>query len=162
MSTERHVQSPLMNVQRGGGTARSPRSWVQIALALIAGGAFIYAGALKIVDPLKFANDILNFRIVPWSIGIRVAFYLPWLEVICGLAVIIGWLRSGAVGILTALMVVFIGATIAAQARGINLDCGCFGSATKNLSFASHLAIDFALLGALLALWFWPARRRAV
>ncbi len=156
MSTVRHFQSPLMNVQRP--PVRETRSPLALVLGIIVGAVFIYAGALKIVDPVKFATDIANFHVLPWWLGVRVAFYLPWLEVICGLALIVGWLRSGAVGILTALTVIFIAATVAAKVRGINLDCGCFGSATKNLSFAWHMVIDFALLAALLALGFWPRR----
>ena len=137
------------------------RSWPQFALALIVGGVFIYAGALKVWDPVKFAKDIQNFQILPWPVGVRLAFYLPWLEILCGGALIIGWLRSGALGILAALTVIFIGATIAARARGIDLDCGCFGSAAKDLPFAWHLVIDFALLAGVLALLFWPRGRGA-
>ena len=156
MSTVRHFQSPLMNAHRP--PVRETRSPLALVLGIIVGAVFIYAGALKIVDPVKFATDIANFHVLPWWLGVRVAFYLPWLEVICGLALIVGWLRSGAVGILTALTVIFIAATVAAKVRGINLDCGCFGSATKNLTFAWHMVIDFALLAALLALGFWPRR----
>jgi uncharacterized membrane protein YphA (DoxX/SURF4 family) len=123
------------------------------------GAAFIYAGVLKVADPVKFAKDISNFHILPWAIGTRVAFYLPWLEIVCGVALIAGWLRRGAIGILTVLTVIFIVATISAKARGIDLDCGCFGSATKNLTFGWHMVILVALLGALAALWFWPRRR---
>jgi putative oxidoreductase len=157
MSTIRHVQSPLMGVHQQ--PVRAKRSVIATALALIVGGLFIYAGVLKVWDPIKFAKDIANFHILPWPIGVRMAFYLPWLEIICGLALITGWMRRGAVGILTALTVIFIIATISAKVRGIDLDCGCFGSATKNLTFAWHMVIDFALLGALIALWFWPQRR---
>ena len=153
MSDLRHVQSPLMNVQRGGGAVAS-RSKMSIALALVIGGAFIYAGALKVWDPVKFGQDISNFHIVPWPVGVRMAFYLPWLEILCGVAVIVGWLRSGALAILTGLMVVFIAATISAKARGIDLDCGCFGAATSGLTFTWHMVIDFALLAGILALWF--------
>ena len=158
VTAPRHVQSPLMNM-RGGSSTSAPRSWVALALALLIGGAFIYAGALKVWDPVKFANDISNFRILPWALGVRLAFYLPWLEILCGVALIIGWMRSGALAILTGLMVVFIGATISAKARGIDLDCGCFGAATSGLTFAWHMVIDFALLAGLVALWLMPARR---
>lgn len=160
MSIVRHVQTPLMNVQRE--TSQHPaRSWPWLALALILGGVFIYAGALKVWDPLKFATDISHFRILPWPIGVRLALYLPWLEILCGLALIIGWMRSGALGILTALTVVFIAAAITAKARGIDIECGCFGSASKNLPFAWHMVIDFAILGGLVTLWFLPSRPRS-
>ena len=134
---------------------RQRKSPLVLVLAILVGGVFIYAGMLKIVDPVKFAKDIENFHILPYALAMRLAFYLPWLEIICGLALITGWLRSGAAAIVTALTVVFIVATISAKVRGINLDCGCFGSATKDLSFAWHMVIDVALLaasGALLVL----------
>ena len=138
---------------------RSSRSLIWMALAAIVGAVFIYAGATKIAEPAKFARDIMNFRIVPWAIAIRGAFYLPWLEIIAGLALLTGFLRRGALAILTTLMVVFIGATISAHARGINLDCGCFGSVSKGMSFSTHMLIDVALLGGLVALWILPARQ---
>ncbi len=155
MSTSAHVQSPLMNAQGDHGSSRS-LLWSVLALAV--GGVFVYAGALKAWDPVRFARDIQNFHILPWSIAIRVAFYLPWLEIVTGLALITGFLRTGALAILSALMLIFIGATIAAHARGINLDCGCFGSVSKGLSFTSHMLIDLAILGTLIALWILPAR----
>ena len=52
-------------------------------------------------------------------------------------------------------------ATVSAQARGIDLECGCFGAASKNLSFTSHMAILVGLLTALVLLWFWSAPRHA-
>ena len=144
-----HVQSPLMNVQRGG---LAPRSKLWPALAFAVGGIFIYAGALKAWQPFDFANDIEHFRILSWPLGIRLAFYLPWLEILCGLALLTGWLRTGALVILSGLMLVFIAATVAAQARGINLDCGCFGNASKGLGFVGHMAIDLALFSAVILL----------
>jgi uncharacterized membrane protein YphA (DoxX/SURF4 family) len=134
------------------------RSWLWPALSIAVGAIFIYAGALKAWDPLHFFNDIQNYRILSYPLAIRLAFYLPWLEILCGVALIVGWMRSGAVAILSALMLIFIAATVAAKARGINIDCGCFGSASKGLGFTSHMLIDFALLAALIALWFRPVR----
>ena len=156
MTPSAHVQSPFMNAERN--TASSSRSIVWTILAVIIGGTFVYAGAAKIGDPMHFARDIQNFRIVGWSIAIRVAFFLPWLEIVTGVALIAGVLRSGALAILTGLTVFFIGATISAHARGINLDCGCFGGASKGMSFTTHMLIDFVILAGLVALWLLPAR----
>ncbi|MBA3387658.1 MAG: DoxX family protein [Chthoniobacterales bacterium] len=156
VNTSPHLQSPLMGVQR---SARE-RSLFWAILAGVIGLVFIYAGVLKAWDPIEFTRDIQNFHILPWPLGVRLAFYLPWLEVLCGLALLTGYLRGGAVAILTLLTIVFIGATIAAKVRGIDLACGCFGSATKNLPFTWHLVIDFALLAGLLALLFLSRRER--
>jgi putative oxidoreductase len=119
---------------------------------LIIGGVFIYAGVIKALDPIGFANDIDNYKILPWAIGVRLAFYLPWLEILCGLALIARRLYLGGLSILTALISVFIVATVAAKVRGLDITCGCFGHASKGWSFTGHLAVDLLLLSAVLFL----------
>jgi putative oxidoreductase len=130
------------------------RSILWRIVALIIGGIFIYAGVMKIFDPVGFANDIDNYKILPWPLTVRLAFYLPWLEILCGLAVILGLLYRGGLLILTMLISIFIIASVIAKARGLDITCGCFGHASKYLSFFGHLALDFVLLAVLVALWF--------
>jgi putative oxidoreductase len=119
---------------------------------LIIGGVFIYAGVIKALDPIGFANDIDNYKFLPWAIGVGLAFYLPWLEILCGLALIARRLYLGGLSILTALISIFIVATVAAKVRGLDITCGCFGHASKNWGFSTHLLLDLVLLGALLFL----------
>jgi len=121
-------------------------------LDLIVAGVFIYAGVLKILDPVQFANDIDNYKTLPWFVSVRLALYLPWLEIFCGLAVLFRFLYRGGLSILTALIAVFITATVAAKMRGLDITCGCFGHASKNWSFPQHLAIDLSIFVALVAL----------
>src|SRR5947208_9740111 len=121
---------------------------------LIVGGIFVYAGAIKVLDPVQFANDIDNYKTLPWFISVRLAFYLPWLEMLCGFALIFRFLYHGGLSILTALIAVFIAATIAAKGRGLDITCGCFGHASKNWSFSTHLALDLAIFALLLVLCF--------
>jgi putative oxidoreductase len=136
-------------------------------VGLLVGGVFIFAGLSKIVDlqpfrfldPMEFARDIDNYKMLPWTICVGLALYLPWLEVICGLALIVRRWYSGALRILFALLLVFIGASIAAKMRGIDITCGCFGHLSNQLSFAWHLALDFAIVAAVAALWRWDRRR---
>jgi len=119
----------------------------------IVGGIFIYAGVIKALDPIRFASDIDNYKILPWAIGVRLAFYLPWLEIFCGLALIARRLYLGGLSILTVLTSIFIVATIAAKIRGLDITCGCFGHASKNWSFTGHLLLDLAIFAGLTALW---------
>ena len=148
---------------------------------MIVGGIFIFAGLTKIFDldhliadarhirlanflvdlqqlqfasPMGFATDIDNYKILPWIINVGLAFYLPWLEILCGLALIARRLYLGGLSILTGLVAVFLVATIAAKVRGLDITCGCFGHASQNWNFPAHLALDLAGLGALLALSF--------
>jgi putative oxidoreductase len=141
----------------GEGTRRQMRLASRIVwrtMDVIIGGIFIYAGAIKVLDPVQFATDIDNYKILPWTISVGLAFYLPWLEILCGLALIARRLYLGGLSILTALVAVFLVATIAAKVRGLDITCGCFGHASQNWNFPTHLALDLAILGALLALSF--------
>ena len=122
-------------------------------IAIVVGLLFIYAGGIKVLDPVEFARDIDNYKFLPWRLGVWLALYLPWLEVFCGLALITRILYRGSVFLVTALMSVFIIASIVAKARGLDVSCGCFGHASKYLNFSWHLALDFLLLGGLLLLW---------
>ena len=148
------VQTPAADVARPDAKTSFGLGWR--ILAFIIGGLFIYAGAIKVLDPVGFAGDIDNYTTLPWPIGVRLAFYLPWLEIFCGLALITRVLYRGGVFILTVLMSVFIIATIVAKMRGLDISCGCFGHASQYLNFAWHLALDFLLLGGLLFLWRTP------
>src|SRR5438094_8458118 len=109
----------------------SPANFLWRILDLVLAALFIYAGVLKAIDPVQFAHDIDHYKILPWTIGVGLAFYLPWLEIFCGLVLIFRFFYRGALSILTALVVVFLVATIAAKARGLDIPCGCFGSASQ-------------------------------
>jgi len=131
-------------------------------LDFVLAGIFVYAGVLKALDPVQFASDIDNYKILPWPVSVALAFYLPWLEIFCALGLLFRFLYRGALSILTALIVVFTLATIAAKVRGLDITCGCFGHASQNWSFPAHLATNLAILVALLALFLADARQRGI
>ncbi|HLW35265.1 MAG TPA: MauE/DoxX family redox-associated membrane protein [Chthoniobacterales bacterium] len=121
-------------------------------LAVITGGVFVYAGAVKAFDPVQFGLDIDNFKILPWFVSVRLAFFLPWLEILCGVALVLRVLYRGGLSILTLAVLVFIGATVAAKLRGLDITCGCFGHTSQHWSFGQHMAIDLAIFIAIAAL----------
>ncbi len=130
------------------------KSYFWRVVDLVVGGVFIYAGVIKVLDPIQFGIDIDNYKTLPWSISVRLAFYLSWLEIFCGVALIFRFLYRGGLSILAGLTAVFVIATIAAKVRGLDITCGCFGHASKSWSFSQHLALDLAILVALVALSF--------
>jgi putative oxidoreductase len=143
------------------GDVRSLGIWRVLSriLDFVLAGIFIYAGALKAFDPVQFASDIDNYKILPWTITVALAFYLPWLEIFCALGLVFRFLYRGALSILIALIAVFTLATIAAKVRGLDITCGCFGHASQNWSFPAHLATNLAILAGLLALLFKATSR---
>src|ERR1700740_1408523 len=123
-------------------------------LGLAVGGVFTYAGVIKALDSVGFANDIDNYKILPWPLAAGLAFYLPWLEIFCGLALVFRFLHRGGLSIITALILVYIGATVAAKARGLDITCGCFGHVSQHWSFPVHMALDLAIFAGVIGLWF--------
>ena len=123
-------------------------------LDFVLAGIFIYAGMVKAIDPVQFASDIDNFKILPWPVSVALAFYLPWLEIFCALGLVFRFLYRGALSILSASIVVFTLAITAAKVRGLDITCGCFGHASQHWSFPSHLATNIGILAALVALLF--------
>jgi hypothetical protein len=102
--------------------------WKAIARWIV-GGVFIAASVHKIYDPDAFALSIHRYQVVPSDLINLMAIYLPWLELLAGLALILAprW-RRGSIVILSALLVVFTLAIGLNIARGINVACGCFSS----------------------------------
>ena len=89
---------------------------------------FIYASAPKILHPAAFARDIYNYRILPDSLINLTALGLPWLELFIGLCLLAGAWLPGAVLAANALLIAFLGSFVFNLSRGLDIDCGCFGS----------------------------------
>jgi uncharacterized membrane protein YphA (DoxX/SURF4 family) len=114
-------------------------------LRLVVGGVFLLAGVLKISDPGKFAEEVGNYRLLPHELNNLVAIVIPWIEVVAGIFVLMGvWLRAGA-QVIGGLTLIFLGAILSALIRGLNIDCGCFGTINGQRVGLVSLAIDAAL-----------------
>lgn len=97
----------------------------QVGIGLI----FAWAALAKIGDPRGFAEQVHNFNMLPVPFENLVAMTLPWIELVAALALVLG-LRARAGALIAAvLMAAFTVAVGVAWARGLTIDCGCFGTA---------------------------------
>ena len=124
--------------------------WIVLGLRVVIAAIFLYAGISKAMAPVRFATDIANFHLLPWTASALLAFYLPWLEIASGLALLFRRLSRGAAFIVLILASIFIIGLTSARLRGIDVSCGCFGHATRDLSFTWHLILNFAIITAML------------
>jgi len=138
-------------------TARFVIEWI---LRIGLGAVFIYAGGAKLPDIESFFWDIHHFELTHPDVSILAAFFLPWLEIFAGLALIVGRFYLGAIAICGGLSAIFLGAISSAWYRGLDITCGCFGREDNSTNFPKHFAINVAMLLASQALW-WLASRRA-
>lgn len=101
--------------------------WLTFFCRLILGGVLLIAGGLKAADPYASATSVRAYQVLPIPIANFLGFVLPFIEVGLGIFLIIGiWVKFVSV-LGAALMLVFVVAIGQAWARGISLDCGCFG-----------------------------------
>ncbi len=137
--------------------------WVNIALRVVLGGVFIVAAVSKMPDPGAELRAVRAYRLVPESLVPTVAFGLPAVELVIGLALIAGLFLRFAALASGLLLVVFIGGVASAWARGLSIDCGCFGGggqvAPGQTQYVQELVRD-ALLLLCAAFLVWRPRGR--
>ncbi len=111
---------------------KSRFAWMLMINRIVLGGVFAFAGAAKMQNPQAFADAVGGFRLLPEAVLLPAALYLLWLEVTCGVLLIAG-IGVRAAGLLacgmTALFLFFI---LSARARGLDIQCGCFGALLKD------------------------------
>ena len=130
-------------------SSNSGRRWIVIALRVILGGIFLYAGYVKLKEPWElFALAITQYQLLPMKAVEIVARALPWLEVALGVMLIAGvWLRISA-SLTSALLLVFFGLMIRSYAMGMKINCGCFGG-DEVISWKTMLRDGSMLAGSL-------------
>lgn len=95
---------------------------------LLVGGLFIYAAQSKIIDPVKFAEEVRAYELAPVVVTNAVALTLPWAELFAGLLLVLGVWRTEA-GLLILLMLAgFTLGKISVEVRGMDVNCGCWGN----------------------------------
>lgn len=133
--------------------------WLLLLFRVIVGGVFIWAGALKIADPLGFAQSIKNYQVVPHTLAFLISIVLPWVEVLSGAFLIIGVFKRSSALLISLLLIGFIGLVALALVRGIDTSCGCFGSLDRRADL-SLILIDAVLLVLAMGIFFArPARQ---
>ena len=120
-----------------------------IWLFRIAIGLVMLAAALgKIGDPAAFATQIHHYRLIPVGAENLLAILLPWVELLAGLALVLGVRARSGAWLSAAMMTVFTLAMSAAVARGLDIECGCFGTADASRVGGMKLAENLLFTGA--------------
>jgi uncharacterized membrane protein YphA (DoxX/SURF4 family) len=104
--------------------------YLQFLFRIILGFVFIYAGILKISDPAGFSEVINNYKLLPLLFVNFFAITLPWIEVVAGLFLLFGISVKENSFIISIMLVVFIFAIVISLGRGLNIECGCFGTSS--------------------------------
>jgi uncharacterized membrane protein YphA (DoxX/SURF4 family) len=101
--------------------------WISTAARLILAGVFLTAGVLKAADPQDSVAAVRAYELLPASWATVIGWGLPFAEIALGLLLAIGLLTRPVAIAAAALLTSFIIAVVSAAARGLSVDCGCFG-----------------------------------
>ena len=140
--------------------------WLTLLARLILGGVLIVAGALKIGNLQKSAMSVRAYEMLPIWLANFFGYALPWVEIGIGALLILGVAVRimGALGAL--IMLGFIIAIAQAWARGLSIDCGCFGGGgtidPEDTKYLSSILRDIGFLALGVFLYFYPKGRFAL
>ena len=128
------------------------KRYIFLALRLLIGGIFFYAGLEKILDPFAFSLALYNYRLFPDLLLGGMAATIPWIEALAGLCLLSGFNTKGAGALTSFLLLIFIGLIMISAIRGLDIDCGCFGGLERKVGLlaifedTSLLAISMSVL----------------
>jgi uncharacterized membrane protein YphA (DoxX/SURF4 family) len=139
------------------------REWLGFAARLVIGGVWIVAGVLKLPDPAASVRAVRAYDLLPEAVVPTVGHLLPVVEVVVGTALVLGLLTRGGAVLSALLFLVFVGGIASVWARGISIECGCFGGGGAQQDASSSYPLEIARDVGLLALsvfLVWSPRTR--
>ncbi len=115
------------------------------------GVTFGWAGVAKLIDPSAFLSAILTYEVFGYVLAVAASLFVPYLELCVGFSFVTGFLRGGARWLAGGMTVVFLMLLAQAALRGLDVDCGCFGSEAKasETGFLWPISRDVLMLGGL-------------
>ena len=145
--------------------------FITLVCRLLLGGVLLVAGGLKSFKPSESAGAVAAYKILPTNLAHLIGYALPWLEIAIGILLIIGLSTRFAAVIGTGVMIIFIAAIISVWARGILIDCGCFGgggevdpskAAEAHGAYLKEILRDLGLALCGTYLYFFPYGRLSI
>jgi putative oxidoreductase len=121
--------------KKGQERSFSPRavlagSYATLISRLILGATFLIAGALKALNPGGLAASIRTYELgLPEGFVTVAAHSLPYLEILLGFYLLAGLFTRISAWATNTIMAIFVIALLQGALRGLQIDCGCFGSA---------------------------------
>lgn len=103
------------------------RDHVGLLARLVLGVVLVVAGALKVGNPLGAARAVQAYEVMPFEVARWVGCALPWIEIVVGVLLVVGLFTRASALLGTVLMLAFVVGIAQAWARGLTIDCGCFG-----------------------------------
>lgn len=147
-------------------TGSPTQKWLSTVARVLLGLVLLAASLLKIADPHQAAAAVQAYQLLPSSLAEYVGYGLPLVEFFLAVALLLGLGTRLVAWITAGLMVIFIFGVASAWARGLSIDCGCFGGGgvvpKGHTRYLQEILRDVVFIG--LAVWLirFPMSRWAL
>jgi len=134
---------------------------VRVVLAAV----WAWAALAKIGDPRRFVQVVRAYDATPEWLSKAIGYGLPTLELVVAILLLIGLITRYAAAVSAVLLVIFLIGIGQAAARGLQVQCGCFGGGgglSTSSSYPLDTLRDLALLALSVFLIRWPLTRLSV
>ena len=146
------------------------RAWPSVVCTtarLVLGGVWIWAGLAKFADPDSAVRATRAYQILPEVLVKPFAWGLPLVEIALGILLLVGLASRAAAACSALILVVFIAGIASVWARGLQIDCGCFGGGGFSAhvdawQYFSEIARDGLLVGVATLVALGPPSRYAL
>jgi uncharacterized membrane protein YphA (DoxX/SURF4 family) len=143
------------------------RPWLGTLVRLGLAAVWLFAGAAKVGDLSGSGRAVNAYQVMPFEVAQVIGAALPFVELTLGVLLLVGLATRVVAALSSALLLVFIAGISSAWARGLSIDCGCFGSggqlaAGQSPSYAPEIARDIGFLVLAAFLVIWPRTRVSV
>lgn len=126
------------------------RDVVGLLSRLVVGGVLLVAGGLKLADLTSAVQSVVAYQLFPYELARFIGTTLPVVEVAVGLLLVLGLLTRPTAAAAGLLLLAFVLGIASAWARGLSIDCGCFGTggpvAPEDTRYLSEILRDLGLL----------------
>ncbi|GAB7040030.1 MULTISPECIES: MauE/DoxX family redox-associated membrane protein [Catenuloplanes] len=102
--------------------------WAGLVARLGLAAVWLYAGGAKVGDLAGSARAVNAYQLLPFDVAQVIGAMLPFVEVAVGLLLLAGLATRVSAVVSALLLMVFVAGIASAWARGLQIDCGCFGS----------------------------------
>ena len=139
---------------------KAVQPWLTLAGRILLGVVLILAGYLKAKSPDQAQMAVRSYELLPISLANFFGLALPWCEMGAGLLLVVGLSVRYAAIFGGLLMLLFVGAISQAWARGLSIDCGCFGGggqvAAGHTKYLQEILRDLGLTLTAVFLYRYP------
>lgn len=144
-----------------GSAGQGYRAWatrldlIGLASRAVLSGVLLWAGLSKITNLDQSVLAVRAYQLLPWDWTTVIGYALPIIEIAVGVLLILGLFTRVSAVIASALMLAFVIGISSAWARGLSIDCGCFGGGGEISPQETNYLTELLRDAGLLALGVW-------